>query len=272
MFLLFAVFAGYFYYDGKVGYKNKNAKYYAYMGYLQAKQSFKNDQILAKNGKEAKITASEETWKQFVQDYKVKVYEGHSMKNEVEDVDGCFPEGHAFPQTIPSVFADGYDAMLNDVDGASYEIWKKYTSEKGLEISADKYFKSRSTIEGQFNWAIGSGVLATLALFFLVRTSRRSMSVDAEAYYSPNGQRVPFASIYKIDRRKWARKGLAYLYYKDDADHEKKARVDGMVYGQFDKENPQNAEKLFQLIEKNLSVDTEIIDYAEEEEDEDTGE
>ena len=88
------------------------------------------------------------------------------------------------------------------------------------------------------------------------------MRVNDEGFTPAGGELIPFDSILKIDKRKWARKGLAYIYYQSGG-AAKKARVDGMAYGQFDKDDPNNAENLFQKIESSVTG-VEVIDYEEE--------
>lgn len=268
MSILLLAFAGYFYYDGKTGYKKKNTQYYSYMGYLQARELFKADRIKVKNGEPATSTLNAETWAQFLNNYKVKVYEEHEMRTEITDVEGCFPDNFTFPQRIPEEFAAGYDQLLKNPDTGSYEIWKNYTEKNNLEITADEHFKSKDTIESQFNWSIGSAVLGGLAFALLIRNSRRSMIVDADAYTAPGGKRITWEQITRLDRRKWAKKGLAYLHYKE-GETIKQSKIDGMIYGQFDPDNPNNAEHLFQFIEKNLPPNAEIEDYESEDDEED---
>ena len=57
----------------------------------------------------------------------------------------------------------------------------------------------------------------------------------------------------RIDKRKWESKGLAYVYYEDQDGGMKKAKVDGMVYGQFREEDGAPAERLFRRILQNFS-------------------
>ena len=160
-------------------------------------------------------------------------------EKKITDVEGALPDGYEFPQKLPQVFVDSYAEMAADINNVE-TIWKSYAAENGLNESSPEYFKPASEIKSQFNWAIGSGVLGTIALFFLVRTLGRRMKVDAEGYTPAGGKLIPFESIVKIDKRKWKNKGIAWVFYKDANGEEKKAKVDGMVYGQFDEDNPHN--------------------------------
>ena len=73
----------------------------------------------------------------------------------------------------------------------------------------------------------------------------------------------------RVDKRKWDTKGIALVYYMDGGE-EKKAKIDGMVYGQFKEEDGAPAEKLFSKVMENFKG--EVIEYADLDEDEDTKE
>ena len=91
----------------------------------------------------------------------------------------------------------------------------------------------------------------------------RSISADDEALYTQTGKRIPYAEMVRIDKRRWNTKGMALVYYKEGGE-EKKAKIDGMVYGQFKKENGEPAEKLFNHIMENFKG--EVLEYVEDDE------
>ncbi len=274
MSLMFIGFGSFFYYDGAIGYKEKNADYYRYAAKSQVQNFFKQAKIEADNavGEKTSPAKDKATWEAFASAYEVILFEKRDnfRSAKVTDTEGCLPEGFAFPQKLPQEFVDHYDTLIQD-DTAVDKLWKQVAARLNVNESADEYFKSRSTIESQFKWAIGSGVLGLIAVFFLIRTLGRKMKVDGEAFTSANGKVVPFVSIVKIDKRRWKRKGLALIFYKDEAGDEQKVKVDGMVYGQFDENDPNNAEILYQQIESSVG-DVEIIDYEEDDEEEEAEE
>jgi hypothetical protein len=98
-----------------------------------------------------------------------------------------------------------------------------------------------------------------IAAFFLLRTIRRSISVDHQAVTDQQGKRVPFTDLKVLDLRKWQSKGLAFIDYDGPAG-KGKIRIDGLTYGGFKKENGEPAEKLMQKIRENFSG--EVIDYT----------
>ena len=118
-------------------------------------------------------------------------------------------------------------------------------------------------IREQFYAAGVTGILALITLYFLLRTLRRSISVDEEALYTQDGKRIPYADMLRIDKRNWDTKGLALVYYTD-GDVEKKVKLDGMVYGQFKEEDGAPAERLFSYLMEHFKG--EVIEYIDEEE------
>jgi hypothetical protein len=268
---MFLGFAAYFYYDGKVGYRNQNANFYNFAAKSQVKQFFDQARVEKGNAEKGNTNAlqspaaSKQTWQKFVAEYEVTLHKKknvHNPETRITDVEGCFPEGYTFPKKIPQPFVDRYDEIVADI-GAINKIWRDYTVEQNIEEDCGEYFRTLSVIHEQYYWAAGSCALGIIGIFFLVRTLGRSMTVSEKGYTPPGGTLIPFETISKIDRRKWKRKGLACIYY-DDQGVTKKARVDGMVYGQFDETDPNNAEVLFAKIQNSVSG-AEIIDYEDEE-------
>lgn len=92
------------------------------------------------------------------------------------------------------------------------------------------------------------------------------MKVDDQGYYPPGGSLIPFPTIKILDMRKWETKGLATLVYEADG-KENKAKIDGMVYGQFKEEEGAPADALFQRILENFEGELiELVDENENEE------
>jgi hypothetical protein len=191
---------------------------------------------------------------------------------------GCPAEEDVLPAEVdreatwPAILTDyeGYKkAVAEEGNQVTPPLWASYTAERGWSSGEPGKAYSEGKINEQLYDGIGSGVLMLVGLFFLVRTSRRTMKVDEEAYYAPAGQRVAFAGIRRIDMRKWETKGLAYLYYEDGA-NVKKLKVDGMVYGQFKAEDGAPAERLFTRILDNFSGELVELESDEDDESQDT--
>lgn len=249
MVAMFAVFFGLFLKDWKFGWPKKNEVYYTFLAFQAAKEAFEKHE-------EAGGTA--EGWESFARGQKIGFPKEEGLLPTGVDPDGAWP----------GMLAD-YEAYKRAYQAEGKKPtppgWTGYTARRGWSSVTPEKSYPKKKIDEQLHYGLGSGVLLLLGLFFMVRTSRRSMKVDGEAFHAPNGVRIPFSDMVLIDKRKWESKGLAYVRYKAGG-AVKKAKVDGMVYGQFKAEDGAPAERLFQRILQNFSGDLmELGDAGEEE-------
>ena len=250
MVIMFGVFLVLFLKDWKVGWPTKNEVYYTYKAFEKAEELF--------NGREW----SAEEW------------ESEAREREIFPAGDVVLPAHVDRKARWPLQLSGYEGYRSSVVEEGNKtippMWASYTHERGWSSAIPEKSYDAKKIQEQLYYGGGSGVLLCGALFFLVRNSRRSMKVDGEAFYAPSGERVPFGAIRRIDVRKWRTKGLAYLFFEDaslSAESKggtlKKSKVDGMVYGQFRKENGAPAEALFQRILQNFKG--ELLELVEDE-------
>ncbi len=237
MLAMFAGFGLYFLYDGMRGYPQKN--------YVVA-----NYQAFSDAGKAWESEENRDNWENYVKEQTIPFMEDRSI----------YPKGTDFEEKWPEI-------LKRMGNGQSLQLWKEYSGEKGWsqEIDPEEDVKDSRKIGEQFWAAAGSGLLALGALYFLIRTKRRVMKVTDEGYYPPGKGLIPFGDMLTLDKRKWDNKGLATITYRE-GDEEKKARVDGMVYGQFKEEEGAPAEALFQKILSHF--EGELIELVDEEDEE----
>ena len=252
MLALFGIFTVLFFRDWKVGYPEKNVVFYTYEAFEKARTEFRERE-------EAGQTAAQ--WEAFA----------GAQKIGFPDEPGVVPEGTDLDSPWPDVLVgyEGYKKAV--VDGGKKKLapaWLDYSDAQGWSSDPPESGKDKGTIQQQLYIGCFTAVLTLLAAFYLLRTGRRAMAVDGEAFYAPGGEKIPFGKIRRIDARKWAAKGLAYLYYEGEGEALKKAKVDGMVYGQFREEDGAPAEELYQRILKNFSGELVELEPDEDEEDE----
>jgi hypothetical protein len=113
------------------------------------------------------------------------------------------------------------------------EEWKKLSAEHQWPLIPEK--RTQDEIETQKHFAIGCGVVAVGILVTFLFNRGRTLRADREAFYTPSGRRIPFASVFRIDRRKWKNKGLAIIHYRDGDGTEKKAVIDDLKFGGADR-------------------------------------
>lgn len=259
MAVMFGVGAFMFFKDWKWGYPEKNVERFYFLAFEKAKEDFKEHQAESK---------SAEDWESFASAQKIFI-PITSSEEEVEEVAPTVPTDTDFEATWPKVLVsyEGYSKLFEkEQNFASPPGWKAFSNSDERKWSEKPdTVKSEGKIKEQLYIGILCSVLFLGAIFLFLRTMSRSMKVNAEGFSPAGGKLIPFGDIKRIDARKWDTKGLAYLYYQKDG-AEKKAKVDGMVYGQFKKEEGEPAQKLYERILDNFQG--ELIELAPEEDEE----
>ncbi|MGE9268536.1 MAG: hypothetical protein ACQKBY_10600 [Verrucomicrobiales bacterium] len=254
--LILAMFAGfsvYFFYDYKVGYPKKNLIWSHFRAFYQAGELYK-------------ALENKAQWPEFVKT--------QAISFEVPTQGGKGESGEQFLLPAGTEREQPWPEILGETERMEKEgwdvLWREYAGERPgwpehLEIG-EGYYTGKKVRE-QLYFGILCGALALGALFVFLRTRGRTMKVDDEAFEAAGGPRIPFSAMTKIDKRKWETKGLATIYYEGVEGQSGKAKVDGMVYGQFKEEEGAPAEALFQRILTHFSGD--LIELSlEDEEDE----
>lgn len=241
MLLMFGVFTVLFFMDGKWGYREKNLSYYVSKAFVQASNEFAD--------RESSMSPSE--WRAYAEKQTVALPEDRSV----------LPEGTRVPMPWPEILRD-YDAMKAARTGEKNKLFNDYRLQAGMKKDAPEHDYPAGKITEQ--WVVFGICLAlTLAAaWVLFRTLGRSMAVDGEALYPPDGGKVPFADLVRLDLRKWDTKGLAFAWAGGRSPGERKIRIDGLTYGGFKKEQDEPAERLMRRLKENFKG--EIIEYAAE--------
>ncbi len=111
--------------------------------------------------------------------------------------------------------------------------WREIAKKNGWDESPKEMTPDKI---GQQLWFAGSlGLVSAVTLVSFLIGRNRTLRADAEAFYTPTGRRVPFASAFKIDKRKWKHKGLATVYYKDESGATRSAVLDDLGFGGTDR-------------------------------------
>lgn len=237
MFLMFGIFAGWFYLDASTGYRKKNQVFFLHKTFKQASDEF------AERNQDNKLTPAE--WREFAATRNVAF----------PDDPAVLPEGLELPMPWPEILHD-YERMKSLQWKA---LWEEYSGKKGLDSEPPEQPYPQNKIREQWVVFWICLALALGALFFLLRTLGRSIRADDEAIITQNGKRVPYSDLHTLDLRKWESKGLAFADY-DGESGSGRIRIDGLTYGGFKKEDGEPAERLMRRIRKRFSG--EILEYA----------
>jgi len=248
--LMLAFFCAWFIKDGYSGYREKNLHYVSKQLFSDKKKG-QEDYVVNVQEVFNEGTYTEKSWKEFA---------SKQVLSAPAEERGLMPRDYDFGSKWPDEVVNGYKALKAE---DPHSLWKEYSGRMKWDLEGPKEIYDEGTIREQF---IVSGVCALLfliAAFICIRTMGRTMVVTEDTYIAPGGKKVPFADMRKIDMRKWDNKGIAMIYYEDGG-ATKKARVDGMVYGQFKEEDGAPAEKLFAHIMENFKG--ELVEYVSDDE------
>lgn len=233
MCLMFSVFAVLFYKDGSTGYRKKNEVFYLRQAFKEANDRFSE----MKN--RGSLTPAE--WREYASEQTVKLPEDRSI----------MPADAPHPYPWPEILRD-YEKM----QPLQWDpLWTEYSGTRGLDSKPPEHPYDAGKIHEQWVVFWICLALALGAAFFLIRTKFRVMKVDDDSFTAANGKRIPFAEMKTLDLRKWDTKGLAFLEHEGG-----RARIDGLTYGGFKKEDGEPAEKLMQKLRENFRG--EIIEFA----------
>tara|TARA_B110000014_G_C20126198_1_gene600178 strand:+ start:7095 stop:8045 length:951 start_codon:yes stop_codon:yes gene_type:complete len=189
--------------------------------WLEFSKSTKGKSVLKKinedTAKDAYINGQKRnvTWqdyaelKQYAKDKKSAMQGGMDGLNQFE---GCY---------------NSFAAATAKRDWAVYGVVS--SGQQGWEVKNPK-FHSASEIKGQIIIAFCLWVSAFCILINALINSRRVLIADADNLISEKGEIISFQSIYRIDTRKWAKKGLAYVFYDEGDASKNRAVIDDLKF------------------------------------------
>ena len=237
MLAMFSVFAILFFIDGTTGYREKNLEYYIHSSFEDATKAF------SRMNSEGNLTP--EGWKEFASGQVVEMPSDPSL----------LPVGTEMPLPWPAMLTD-----YEKVKSLQHNIlWREYSAKNRMSEKVGKEPFDAGKIRIQIIAFYICLALSLGTLFFLIRTSRRFISADGEALTTAQGKRIPYTEMRTLDLRKWETKGIALIDYGGSSGSGK-ARIDGLTYGGFKKEQEQPAEQLMTRIRDNFSG--EIVEYT----------
>ncbi len=107
--------------------------------------------------------------------------------------------------------------------------WDAYAAERNWSSEPKKH--STDAIEQQYYWG-GAMILGTLYCVGSMLLSRNKTFIGKPDHMvMPDGKQVRFADVFKVDKRKWDNKGLAYAYYRtSEGGAEQKAVIDDLKF------------------------------------------
>jgi hypothetical protein len=107
--------------------------------------------------------------------------------------------------------------------------WVTYAAANGWPEEPHHF--TEKEIAEQFYF--GYGCLAAAVAIGILVLLRKNTVIRGEAdhFITPDGERVNYADVFRVDTRKWDNKGLAYAWHrKEGQGRERKATLDDLMY------------------------------------------
>ncbi|GIW98175.1 MAG: hypothetical protein KatS3mg111_1508 [Pirellulaceae bacterium] len=118
-----------------------------------------------------------------------------------------------YPRQLPK--ARAYDALRDLATEERLERWEQVAKENGWSTKPPEKTAEEieSDIVGQYVFAAVFAVLGIPALYLLITSRGTWVEETDEGIRTSWGQEVPFAAVERLDKTKWAKKGIAKAYY-----------------------------------------------------------
>jgi hypothetical protein len=106
-------------------------------------------------------------------------------------------------------------------------LWRSYAAQNGWEEDPKLY--TQREIDEQFWFAYGCIAGAIVTVVILLRNRGKVLQGEHDHWLTPEGLKILYADVFRVDKRKWEHKGLAYAWYKSNGSDER-AVIDDLKF------------------------------------------
>jgi len=106
--------------------------------------------------------------------------------------------------------------------------WVSYAAAKGWPEKPHRY--TEREIAEQFWWGGGTLIAALAVVGLLLANRGKVLRAGADHWITPEGERIAFADVFRVDKRPWDQKGLAYVWHRMADGREKRAVIDDLKF------------------------------------------
>jgi len=108
--------------------------------------------------------------------------------------------------------------------------WVPYAAVNGWPEKPKRF--TQKEIDEQWWWGMGTLAVAGAVGLAVLFSRNRTLIAGTDHLVTPNGVTVRFDEVYRVDKRKWDTKGLAYLWYRAEPKGKgKRAVIDDLKFG-----------------------------------------
>ncbi len=101
--------------------------------------------------------------------------------------------------------------------------WVSYAAEHSWPEKPHRY--TQKEIDEQFWWGGGTLLVAALLGMVILRNKNKVLRGEPDHFVSPEGKRVDYADAFRVDKRLWDNKGLAYVWHRPGGEAGQPAKV-----------------------------------------------
>ena len=106
--------------------------------------------------------------------------------------------------------------------------WKTYAAQNGWPEETKLF--TDSELAEQFHFAYGCLAGAVIAALLIVLNRNKVLRGEADHWITPEGVQIRYTDVFRVDKRKWDVKGLAYAWYRTQGGAEKTAVIDDLKF------------------------------------------
>lgn len=106
--------------------------------------------------------------------------------------------------------------------------WVSHAATKGWPEKPHKY--TDREIREQYWWGGGTLLAALIVAAMLLLNRGKVLKAGLETWTTPEGTEIRYADVFRVDKRPWEQKGLAYAWHKTASGREKRAVIDDLKY------------------------------------------
>ena len=234
---LLAIFSIAFYVDGTKKYKEKNWEYYSYQPFKLSGEKYKE---LIAHGE-----INKQQWKRWIDEQPpIWPEEGYAVISAQANLDETWPK-------ILYQLADNSQQNYQKIP--AWQLWETYSADYPFQASHEpEHPYTLKQIQAQFKYFYLCLVLVVLGSLATLLLSKQTLSINEEDTLTFGFISIPQEQWLELDDEKWKTKGIAHLKYLNQANKDKKIRIDGFVYGGFNDNKQVSSENLISYIQEKI--------------------
>lgn len=137
-------------------------------------------------------------------------------------------EGH-----LDQWIADAKAAQLPTGTDGEPPRWVSYAAKNGWDEDPKLY--TEREIAEQFWFGYGCVAGAVIVGLVLLMNRGKCLRGEKDHWITPEGTKIAYGHVFRVDKRKWEHKGLAYASYRTESGGEKRAVIDDLKYAGADR-------------------------------------